>query len=456
MRRILIANRGEIAVRIVRACFDEGIESVLAVSAADQDSLAAKLADRVIVIGPPSAGESYLAIERIVSAALVAECDAIHPGYGFLSERAELVDACEENGLTFIGPPASVMRNSGGKLSARAGAAALGIPTGRGTDGLTTLANAIETAEQLNDYPLLLKASAGGGGRGMTIIRGVEDLQANFERSCAEAESAFGDGTLYLEPYIEYARHIEVQILADSHGNVVHLGERDCSTQRRYQKIIEEAPAVGLPDSLVASIREAAVTLAQHLGYIGAGTVEFLVDVQNERFVFLEINARVQVEHPVTEMLTGIDIVRQQIDIARGAKLSFSQSDVVLSGHVIECRINAEDPDRGFAPSPGTVTEWVVPSGEGVRIDTYMAPGAQVPPYYDSLIAKVLVHAPDRAAAIEKMLRVLDKMTVRGIATTIALQKRILSHEDFAAAPVTTKWLEDVFFASATAQDQRR
>ena len=445
MRSILIANRGEIAVRVIRACFDEGIESVLAVSIADVDSLAAKLADRITVIGPASAGESYLSVERIVGAALNANCDALHPGYGFLSERPTLVDACEENGITFIGPSAEIMRRSGDKLAARTVADSLGIPTGAGSKGLKSLDDALSCAESLDLYPLLLKASAGGGGRGMTIVRNPEDLLAGYSRSTAEAERAFGDGTLYLEPYIEKARHIEVQILADKHGNICHLGERDCSAQRRYQKIIEEAPSVGLPESLVNALRTAAVSLCAELKYFGAATVEFLVDVQRETFVFLEINARVQVEHPVTEEVTGIDIVREQIRIAQGKTLSFTQDEVIITGHAIECRINAENVSEDFRPTPGKINEWVAPSGTGIRVDTCAFPGAVVPPYYDSLIAKVITHAGSREEAISLMSRALNKLQVVGISTTAELHIEIMNHKFFRSTPITTKWLEESF-----------
>lgn len=448
MKRVLIANRGEIAVRIVKACFDEGLESVLAVSSADRDSLAARLADRIVVIGPPSAGESYLSVERIVAAAQTTGCDAVHPGYGFLSERAELVDACAEAGIIFVGPPAEVMRRSGSKLGARAVADELGIPTGKGSAGLAGVDEAVAAADALARYPLLLKASAGGGGRGMIIIRDADDLRREFARASAEAERAFGDGTLYLEPYIERARHVEVQILADTHGNVCHLGERDCSAQRRYQKIIEEAPAVDLGAELVERIRAAAVELAHGLGYVGAGTVEFLVDVDRGAFVFLEVNARVQVEHPVTEAVAGIDIVREQFRIARGESLSFAQSDVELVGHAIECRINAEDARHGFLPVPGTITLWAPPQASALRVDSYAHDGAVVPPYYDSMIAKLIVHGSDRLEAIDIMRRVLAKLRVDGVTTTAELHAAILADERFRASPVTTKWLEESFLPS--------
>ena len=445
MRRVLVANRGEIAVRIVRACFDEGLESVVAISEVDRDSLWARMADSVVQIGPAVAAESYLRVERIVAAALHAGCDAVHPGYGFLSERPELAEACAENGLVFVGPPGDVMRRSGDKLRAREVAAKLGVPTGGGTAGLHTLEEALAAAQRLDAYPLLMKASAGGGGRGMTIVRGQDDLRRAFERSRLEAGRAFGDGTLYLERFVEQARHVEVQILADTHGNVRHLGERDCSAQRRYQKLIEEAPSIGLPDATVAGLRESAVRLAEELGYVGAATVEFLVDAQRGDFLFLELNARVQVEHPVTEQVTGIDIVREQLRIAAGLPLSFAHREVTISGHAVECRINAEDPERGFLPSPGTVDVWVPPQGAGIRIDTFVQPGAVVQPYYDSMIAKVITHGPSRAEALSLMERALARLRIAPIRTTTDLQRAIVSDERYRSYPIHTRWLEDVF-----------
>jgi acetyl-CoA carboxylase biotin carboxylase subunit len=450
LRRVLVANRGEIAVRVVRACFDEGLESVVAVSEVDRDSLAARMADGVVQIGPAAAAESYLSVERIVAAAQHAGCDAVHPGYGFLSERPELADACAENGLVFIGPPGDVMRRSGDKLRAREVADKLGIPTGGGTAGLHSLEEALEAAQRLAAYPLLMKASAGGGGRGMTIVREPEDLRRAFERSRIEAERAFGDGTLYLERFIEQARHVEVQVLADQHGNVRHLGERDCSAQRRYQKLVEEAPAVGLLPETLTGLRESAVRLCEELSYVGAGTVEFLVDAKRGDFIFLELNARVQVEHPVTEAVTGIDIVREQLRIAAGQPISFAQQDVVVTGHAVECRINAEDPERDFAPSPGTVGVWVPPQGAGIRVDTFMHPGARVQPYYDSLIAKVITHAATRAEALALMDRALSRLRVEGISTTTPLQRSIITDPRFGTEPIHTRWLEEVFLPGRT------
>jgi acetyl-CoA carboxylase biotin carboxylase subunit len=445
LKRVLVANRGEIAVRIVRACFDERIESVVTISEADRGSLAARAADRAVVIGPAAASESYLSVERVVTAALTTGCDAIHPGYGFLSERPELAEACEQHGLVFIGPPPEVMRRSGDKLSARAVAGHLGIPTSTGSPSLADLDQALAYAAATDAFPYVLKASAGGGGRGMTVVRDLDELRRGFETSRQEALAAFGDGTVYLERYVEKARHVEVQVLADRFGHVLHLGERDCSVQRRHQKLIEEAPAAGLDDALIAGIRAAAVALASDVGYVGAGTVEFLVDVGRGAFTFLEVNARVQVEHPVTEMVTGIDIVRWQLRVADGQPLTFTQKDVVVEGHSIECRLNAEDPDAGFAPSPGRLTEWVAPAADGVRVDTYAHVGAEVAPYYDSMIAKLIVHAPDRPAALDLMRRALARTRVAGVATTVPVHQAIVGHPDFTRAPVTTRWLEGTF-----------
>jgi acetyl-CoA carboxylase, biotin carboxylase subunit len=447
VRRVLVANRGEIATRIVRACFDEGIECVAAVSSADRHSLPALLADRMIVIGPAAAAESYLSVDRIVSAALVSGCDAIHPGYGFLSERPELAAACKEHGIAFVGPPAEVMRRAGDKLEARSVARSIGIPTGGESETIGTLEDALAAVTKTG-YPVMLKASAGGGGRGMAILQGPGDLDAHFARARAEAQQAFGDGRLYAEPYIPRARHVEVQVLADTHGKVVHLGDRDCSCQRRYQKLIEEAPAPGLPEPLVESIRAAAVDLARALEYVGAGTVEFLVDTDTGAFIFLEVNARVQVEHPVTEAVTDIDIVREQLRIAAGEPLSFDQSDVTFNGHAVECRINAEDPYANFVPTPGLLTEWVPPQGSDVRVDTHCRKGAEVPPYYDSLVAKLITRGDDRAAALALMRRALARFRVEGIKTTIPLHRAVLDDPAFDDGPVTTRWLEETFIAS--------
>lgn len=451
IRRVLVANRGEIAVRIVRACFDEKIESVVAVSAADRDGLAARMADRVVEVGPPAAADSYLSVQRIISAALMSGCDAVHPGYGFLSERPELAEACAENSLTFIGPAADVMRRSGNKLSARTVAEAAGIPISTGSLSLDSCEEALAFVSSDSDFPYVLKASAGGGGRGMNVVRDADSLARLFETSRQEALAAFGDGTVYLERYVEHARHVEVQVLADRHGNVIHLGERDCSVQRRHQKLIEEAPSTGLDPELVSNIREAGVSLARHLKYVGAGTVEFLVDIDRGTFIFLEVNARVQVEHPVTEMVTGFDIVREQLRIAAGQPLSISQDDIAISGHSIECRINAEDPAAGFVPTPGRLTEWVPPSGTGVRIDTFVERGTMISPYYDSMIAKLIVHAEDRPAAIDLLRRALSRTKIEGVKSTIPILETILATSEFAEPAVTTRWLEESLLAAGAA-----
>jgi acetyl-CoA carboxylase, biotin carboxylase subunit len=444
MRRVLVANRGEIALRIVRACFDEELESVLAASAADRDSLAAELADEVVVIGPPPATESYLSVDRVLAAAKASGCDALHPGYGFLSERAELAEACEEARIAFVGPPADVMLRAGDKMSARAVAKEAGIPVGEGSDGLESLEQAIEAAT-LAGYPLMLKASAGGGGRGMAIVEAPEDLERRFQSARSEALQAFGDDRVYLERYVPRARHVEVQVLADSHGNAIHLGERDCSCQRRHQKLVEEAPAADVHPELAERIRTAGVTVARALDYRGAGTVEFLLDTDRAEFVFLEVNARVQVEHPVSEMVAGVDIVREQLRIAAGQPLSVSQDEVEIVGHAVECRINAEDPRHRFIPSPGLITAWTPPAASEIHIDSHCRRGDTVPPYYDSLLAKVIVGAPDRAAALRLMARGLERFNIGGVKTTVSLLRDIVSDPAFVASPVTTRWLENEF-----------
>jgi acetyl-CoA carboxylase biotin carboxylase subunit len=442
--RVLVANRGEIAARIVRACFDERLECVVAASVVDRDSAAARLADRVVVVGPAPAADSYLSVDRMLAAAKASGCDALHPGYGFLSERPELAEACEQEGVTFVGPPAAVMRRAGDKMTAKEVAASVGIPTGGGSSAIETVDAALEAAAAVG-YPVILKATAGGGGRGMAVIEDGDALRTRFQPARAEAQQAFGDGRLYVERYVARARHVEVQILADAHGTVVHLGDRDCSSQRRYQKLIEEAPAADVDRALIERVRAAAVTLARALDYVGAGTVEFLLDVERDDFVFLEVNARVQVEHPVTEVVTGIDVVRAQLRIAAGEPLPFAQEDVRIAGHAIECRINAEDPYRGFVPTPGTLTRWIVPNGTGVRVDTHCREGMTVPPYYDSLLAKVIAQGDTRAEAIALMVRALGRFDVEGVATTAPLLKAVCEDPQFAAGPITTRWLEEHF-----------
>ena len=444
LKRVLVANRGEIAVRIVKACFDEGIESVLAVSQADQGSLGAQLADRTVVIGPAAAAESYLDVGRVVAAAKVTGCDALHPGYGFLSERPELAAACEEEGVIFIGPSAAAMRRSGDKATARALAKELDVPINEGSDVIETEAEARAIAGEIG-YPVLLKASAGGGGRGMRMVESEDGMAAAFAAAHGEAEAAFGDGRLFLERYVRAARHVEVQVLGDAAGNVVHLGTRDCTLQRRYQKLIEEAPAPDLSDALRNEIQDAAVRLIGALDYTGAATCEFLVDPERGSAGFLEINARLQVEHPVSEIVTGVDVVRQMLRIAGGEGLSVTQEEVEIRGHAVEVRINAESPERDFAPTPGTLTVWAAPEGTDVRCDTACFPGWSVPPYYDSLLAKLIGSGPDRDAALARTRQALRHLRVEGVDTTAGFALDLLEDPDVIAGRVHTRWVEETF-----------
>jgi acetyl-CoA carboxylase biotin carboxylase subunit len=453
LRRVLVANRGEIAVRVIRACFDEGIETVLAVSDADRDSLGAQLADRVVCIGPASAAESYLDVDRVVAAAKVTGCDALHPGYGFLSERAELSAECAEAGVVFIGPSAEAMRRSGDKATARALARELDIAVGAGSDVVESEAEAARVAEEIG-YPVLLKAAGGGGGRGMRLVEEPRALGGAWASASGEAQQAFGDPRIFVERYVRHARHVEVQVLGDTRGQVVHLGHRDCTLQRRYQKLVEEAPAHGLPPALADEILASAVRLIGALDYRGAATCEFLVDADRNTYGFLEINARLQVEHPVSEMVTGRDVVREQLRIAGGEGLSFTQEDVELRGHAVEVRINAESPERGFLPSPGTLVRWAAPVATDVRVDTACFPGWTITPHYDSLLAKVIARADDRAAALERMRRALCHLRVEGVATTTGFALDILAHPDVMAGRVHTRWLEEEFLPGWTAEHQ--
>ena len=448
IRRLFIANRGEIAVRIIRACRKLGIEAVVGVSAADRDSMAARLADRAVCIGPAQAAESYLNQKAVVMAAMGTGCDALHPGYGFLSERAPFQRLCVENGVAFVGPSAEAIEAVGDKLQARQVAQELGVPTVPGTDRVNAAGDALAFGSKAG-YPFLFKASAGGGGRGMRVVRGPAEVPAAFESASAEARAAFGDPTLFIERYIERARHLEIQIIADSHGNVVHLGERDCSTQRRHQKIIEEAPSPVISPELRARMAEAAVRLVRHVGYSNAGTVEFIFDLDTSEFYFLEVNTRIQVEHPVTEMVTGTDLVAEQILVAGGATLSLQQANISLNGHAIECRINAEDAGRDFMPSPGRLLQWEAPAGQGVRVDSHCYPGYFIPPFYDSMIAKLIVHGRDRAQAVARMGAALDSFVVKGIETTIPFHQAVLAHADFLSNQVTTRWVEEHFIPTA-------
>ncbi|MBT5837439.1 MAG: acetyl-CoA carboxylase biotin carboxylase subunit [Rhodospirillaceae bacterium] len=435
--RVLIANRGEIAVRVIRAADALGIETVLAVSEPDRDSMAAAMAERVICIGPASASASYLNVGAVVMAALAAGADAIHPGYGFLAESPDLADACAENGIKLVGPSADHMRQMGHKIEARALAAKAGVPTLAGSERVGSADEAQMIATRIG-LPVMLKAASGGGGRGMKIVTEVSQLAEVFTAASAEARAAFGDDTLYLERYIANARHIEVQVLGDAHGSVIHLGERDCSTQRRHQKVIEEAPAPNISDEFRDNIRTAAVSLASNIGYEGAGTVEFIADQDKGEFYFLEMNCRVQVEHPVTEMITGIDIVQEQFRIAGGAPLSYAQSDVTINGHAIECRINAEIAAEDFRPSPGTITAWQPPEGPGIRLDSHCYEGYTVPMFYDSLLAKLIVTGPDRAQALAAMNEALSHFRIEGVGTTLAFLRHAIGDADFASGKVNT------------------
>ena len=443
IKRLFIANRGEIALRVVRAAQALDIETVLAVSEADRDSAAARLADRAVVIGPAAAAKSYLDPRLIVHAARESGCDGLHPGYGFLSERAILPRLCDQHGIAFVGPEPDMIDALGDKLRARAMAGAAGVPLVPGSECIASAADARREGDRIG-YPVLLKASAGGGGRGMVIAHNGEDAEAGFHRASAEAVAAFGDGTLFMERFVPEARHVEVQLMGDGKGRVLHFGERDCSVQRRYQKLIEEAPCAAMSDALRAQLHQSAVDLAASVNYRNAGTAEFLFDVQRQEFYFIEVNARIQVEHPVSEMISGFDLVQEQIRIAGGADLSVAQNDIKLSGHAIELRINAEDAARDFMPSPGRITRWEPPTGEGIRLDSHMSAGAMIPPYYDSMIGKLIAHGRDRADAIARLVAAIDDFAIEGVPTTLALQRAIITHPDFVENRIHTRWLEQV------------
>jgi acetyl-CoA carboxylase biotin carboxylase subunit len=439
--RVLIANRGEIAVRVIRACRDLGVEAVAVYSEADEASLHTELADRALPIGKAPARASYLRPDAIVEAAVEAGCDAVHPGYGFLAEDPRLPAACAQAGLAFVGPPEDVMRAVGDKVTARAAAERAGAPVVPGTGRLSEASAAVAAAEEIG-FPVLLKASAGGGGRGIRRVEGAADLPGAFAQAAAEAEAAFGDGGLFVEKLIERARHVEVQVLADDHGGVIHLFERDCSVQRRKQKLVEEAPAPGLTEELRAGLCDAAVALAREVGYRGAGTAEFLVDAAAGAFYFIEMNARIQVEHGITELVCGVDLVTEQLRIASGLELSVAQEDVVPRGSAFEFRINAEDPAARFMPSPGTITGWHAPGGPGVRVDSGVETGRAVVPYYDSLVAKLMVWGATREEAIARGRRALDELTVEGIKTTRDLHRRLLDWDELLAGECSTESLE--------------
>lgn len=439
--RLFVANRGEIALRAIRAAHAMGFETVLGVSTADRDSAAAREAGRVLVLGPAPARESYLNQNIVVHAAVSSGSTALHPGYGFLSERPELADLCEAEGIVFIGPKASSIQAVGDKLSAKRLAQNANVPLTRGSDKIRDLDHALQMAEQIG-YPVITKASAGGGGRGMIVARSPGELSAVLAQAQATAREAFGDDTLYLEAFVEKARHLEVQLVGDGKGRVVHFAERDCSIQRRYQKMIEEAPATILRDEVRQRMQQAAVALLASINYRNAGTVEFLYDVDREAFSFMEVNARIQVEHPVSEAITGHDLVKLQIGLAAGQARLPAQSAIKPKGHAIEARILAEDPDRDFIPSPGRITQWRPPAGPGIRVDSAVVEGGAVPPYYDSMIAKLIVHGDNRAHAIARLSAALEKFRVEGVKTNIPLLRAIVAHDDFHDNSFGTRWLE--------------
>ncbi|MEI6826806.1 MAG: acetyl-CoA carboxylase biotin carboxylase subunit [Desulfuromonadales bacterium] len=440
--KVLIANRGEIAVRIIRACKELGIKTVAVYSQADIHSLHVKLADESVCIGPPPSTLSYLNINAIISAAELTDAEAIHPGYGFLSENAKFAEVCEKCGITFIGPTAESMRIMGDKISARQAVIKQGVPILPGTkEGVHSVEEAVKVAKEIG-FPVIIKATAGGGGRGMKIVHSQAALPNAFATARAEAQSGFGNPEVYIERYCEKPRHVEIQVLGDKYGNVIHLGERDCSIQRRHQKLIEEAPSTVVTPEIRKAMGDAAVRAAAAVGYNSAGTVEFLVDKQNN-FYFMEMNTRIQVEHPVTEMITGVDLVREQIRSAAGIPLRYKQEDIQIRGHAIECRINAEDPFK-FTPCPGKITAYHPPGGFGVRVDSFVYDQYSVVPNYDSLIGKLIVHADTREEAIIRMARALDEYRIEGIKTTIFFHKRIMAHKDFIEGNIDTSFLERI------------
>lgn len=439
--KVLIANRGEIALRVIRACRELGITTIAVYSQADSESLHVKLADEAYCIGPPQSTRSYLHIPALISTAVVTGADAIHPGYGFLSENANFAEICADHRIKFIGPSVHAISSMGDKASAREAMRAAGVPVVPGSQGLITDdKEAYDLAHEIG-FPVIIKATAGGGGRGMRVANDTQQLVNALSSARTEAAAAFGNGGVYIEKYLKPIRHVEIQIMADSHGNVVHLGERDCSVQRRHQKLIEETPSPALTPELRQQMGEAAVRAAKQIGYEGAGTVEFIF--AGGKFYFMEMNTRIQVEHPVTEYVTGIDLIKEQIRVASGHPLSFTQEDIEFRGHSIECRINAEDPDRNFLPSPGRVDAYISPGGPGVRVDSHCYPGYVIPPYYDSLVSKLVVWGANRQEAIQRMQRALDEYAITGIRTTIPFHQRVLSHPIFQdGKDVSTDFIE--------------
>jgi acetyl-CoA carboxylase biotin carboxylase subunit len=439
--KILIANRGEIAVRIIRAARELGLESIVVYSTADKDSLAVKLADQSVCIGPPPASESYLFYQNILSTALAAKADAIHPGYGFLAENGDFADACRAMKIIFIGPKSSVIRRMGDKAKAKSLMKESGIPVVPGSDGvIDSLNSAFEVIEKTG-FPIILKASAGGGGKGMRIVNEKKELEKAYNFASAEAQQAFGDSRLYIEKYIASPKHIEVQILGDRYGNVVHLFERDCSIQRRHQKLLEESPSPAIDKNTREKLGEIAVKAAKSVEYDSAGTIEFLYNMETKEFYFMEMNTRIQVEHPISEEITGIDLIKYQIKIVNEEKLDFKQEDIERDGHSIECRINAEDPEKDFNPTPGKITQLIVPGGPGVRIDSGVYPGYTIPPFYDSMVAKLIVWGKNRKEALERMKRALAEFYIEGIKTTIPFHKQVMKNKEFLRGHYTTDFV---------------
>lgn len=447
-QKLLIANRGEIAVRIIRACREMGIKTVAVYSQADADALHTQLADESICIGKAEAKDSYLNMERILSATIASGADAIHPGFGFLSENSKFAALCEKCNITFIGPSARTIEETGNKSEARNAMVRAGVPVIPGTkEPIFTAEAGRKFADEIG-YPVMIKAALGGGGKGMRVVRNSEEFEKNFQNAQREAENGFGDNSMYIEKYIEHPKHIEFQILADNEGNTIHLGERDCSVQRRHQKMIEESPCTALDEDLREQMGAMAVRAAKAVGYRNAGTVEFLLD-SHRQFYFMEINTRIQVEHGVTELVTGIDLVKEQIRIAAGEKLGLRQSDIHLTGHAMEVRINAENPDKNFAPCPGTIQELHIPGGNGVRIDTAVYPGYIIPPYYDSMIMKVMVYDKDRESALKKMRSTLGEVIIEGVTTNLDFQYEILKNKEFESGAVHTDFIEKNFEETA-------
>ncbi len=441
IEKVLIANRGEIAVRIIRACREMGIETVAVYSEADKEALHTQLADEAICIGPAPSSESYLSMDRLISATMVTGADAIHPGFGFLSENSKFVELCEQCNITFIGPKSSVIRKMGNKQEARNTMVAAGVPVIPGsTEPIYDAVTGAEVAAKIG-YPVIVKAALGGGGKGMRVAESPKEFENSFHTAQKEAKMAFGDDTMYIEHFVQHPRHIEFQILADKHGNIIHLGERDCSIQRNHQKMIEEAPSIALSEEMRIKMGDAAVKAARAASYTNAGTIEFLLE-KNGNFYFMEMNTRIQVEHPVTEWVTGIDLIKEQIHIAEGKTLSYSQKDVKIVGHAIECRINAENPRKNFLPSPGIITDMYLPGGKGVRIDSAIYSGCKVTPYYDSMLAKLIVHAKNRKEAIRKMRSALGEVIIEGIETNVDYQYEILHHKDFESGDIDIAFIE--------------